>query len=117
MKINYVFMLLAVFLLSSCAAHFGALTSNVSLNQANFKVVTVASGSAQTKVVFGFGGLKREALVAEAKKDLLSKANLTENQVLANISLDYKTSFFPGFIPVVMIQKATVTADVVEFTK
>ncbi len=106
-----------LFLLTGCAAHFGTLKSDVSLNQANFKVVTTASGSSQTKLVMGFGGLKKEALVAEARKDLVSKANLAPNQVLANLSLDVKTSIFPGFLPMVVIQKVTVTADVIEFIK
>jgi hypothetical protein len=117
MRNNVIIVLTALFLFTGCAAHFGALKSDVSLNQANFKVITTASGSSQTKLVMGFGGLKKEALVAEARKDLLAKANLTPNQVLANISLDIKTSIFPGFIPVVVIQKVTVTADVIEFIK
>lgn len=108
---------LVILLLSSCALHFGALESSVSLNQANFKVVKNASGSAQTKVVFGVGGLKQEALVAEARKDLTTKANLSEGQVLANLTMDYKTTFYPAYIPVVMIQKVTITADIIEFTK
>ncbi|HOX81956.1 MAG TPA: hypothetical protein PLJ60_06165 [Chryseolinea sp.] len=106
-----------VLLLSGCALHFGALQSSVALNQANFKVVKTASGSAQTKVVFGIGGLKQEALVAEARKDLNTKANLTEGQVLANLTMDYKTTFYPPYIPVVLIQKVTITADVIEFAK
>lgn len=108
---------IVILLLSSCAVHFGAIESSVSLNQANFKVVQSASGSAQTKVVFGIGGLKQEALVAEAKKELTKKANLTEGQVLANLTMDYKTTFYPPYIPVVMIQKVTITADIIEFVK
>ena len=106
-----------ILLLSSCAIHFGALQSSVSLNQANFKVVKTASGSAQTKVVFGIGGLKQEALVAEARKDLTAKANLTEEQVLANLTMDYKTTFYPAYLPVMLIQKVTITADIIEFTR
>ncbi|SKC46664.1 DUF6567 family protein [Ohtaekwangia koreensis] len=117
MKINQLMVVAAMVLLSSCAAHVGTLTSNVSLNQANFRVVSTATGSAQTKLVLGFGGLKKEALVAEAKKDLIAKANLTPTQVLANISVDYKTSIYPGFIPAVVINKVILTADVIEFTK
>jgi hypothetical protein len=108
---------IVILLLSGCAVHFGALESSVSLNQANFKVVKMASGSAQTKVVFGIGGLKQDALVAEAREDLTTKANLTEGQVLANLTMDYKTTFYPAYIPAVMIQKVTITADIIEFTK
>ncbi len=104
-------------LLTSCALHFGELQSSVSLNQANFKILKTASGSAQTKVVFGIGGLKQEALVAEARKDLTTKANLTEGQVLANLTMDYKTTFYPPYIPVILIQKVTITADIVEFNR
>jgi hypothetical protein len=117
MKSNFIIALVSLFLFTGCAAHFGTLKSDVSLNQANFKVVTTASGTSQTKLVMGFGGLKKEALIAEARKDLVTKANLTPSQVLANISLDVKTSIFPGFLPFVVIQKVTVTADVIEFVK
>ncbi len=108
---------MAIVLLSGCAVHFGAIESSVVLNQSNFKIIKNASGSAQTKVVFGIGGLKQEALVTEAKRDLTTKANLTEGQVLANLTMDYKTTFYPSYIPVVMIQKVTITADIIEFTK
>ena len=59
------------------------------------------------------GGLEKNTLVADAKKDLLENYPLKENQALANITVDFKNSivFF------VIKTKVTITADVIEFTK
>jgi hypothetical protein len=117
MRIVQIISIAAALTLSGCAAHFGAIKSDVSLNQANFKVTGTAAGSAQAKLVMGFGGLNKETLVADARRDLISKAKLSSDQVLANIAMDMKTTFYPGFLPIVVIQKVTLTADIVEFTK
>lgn len=55
----------------------------------------------------------KTALVAEAKKDLVQKAGVTDRQALANVAVDFKTSlvFF------VIVQRCTVTADVIEFNR
>lgn len=98
-------------LLSSCAFHYGNMTSSASLSANNFKIVKLAKGSATATRIFGLGGLGKEALVAEAKADLLQNYPLKDGQALANICVDFKNSF----ILFVNTTKATVTADVVEF--
>jgi hypothetical protein len=63
----------------------------------------------------GIGGLTKNALVDEAKQDMLSKSPLKANQALANVTINYKGSYFVG--PVYHTMVCTVTADVVEFTR
>ncbi|NEN25016.1 hypothetical protein G3O08_16060 [Cryomorpha ignava] len=103
--------LLCSLLLSSCAFHNGNMTGNASLSTRNFEIKTIVMGTAKTSHVFGIGGLKKQALVYEAKKDLYRSYPLSEGQAFANISVDFKRSYF--FI--VNTTVATITADVVEF--
>lgn len=107
----FVAAVIITFLISSCATHWGMMTGNASLSSNNFKIVKIATGNATTTKIFGIGGLGKDALVLSAKKDMLLKSPLKDGQVLANVTVDIKSSmvFF------VMTQKATVTADIIEF--
>ncbi len=100
-------------LLSSCATHTGMLTGNASLTDANFKVVGLAVGQASTTHVLGIGGLKKDALVLEAKRNLYKNNPLTEGQALANVSVDFKRSAFP----LVFTTKAMVSAEIIDFNE
>jgi len=105
--------LLALFLISGCAAlHTGIMSDSASLSSANFKILKTAEGTAKTTLILGIGGLKRDALAAEAKADLLRNHPLKENQTLANATTDFKITFYFG---VVVVTTATITADIVEF--
>ncbi|NCU31895.1 MAG: hypothetical protein EOM23_02920 [Candidatus Moranbacteria bacterium] len=96
---------------SSCAMHSGIGMSNASLSENNFKMVRYAQGSVKTTKIFGLGGLAKNALVAEAKEQMMSNYPLQDGQALANMTVDFKTSivFF------VITTKVTVTADIVQF--
>lgn len=96
---------------SSCASHWGMMTGNASLSSNNFKITKIASGSSTATKIFGIGGLGKDALVFEAKKDMLQNYPLKDGQALANVTVDIKTSI----IFFVIMEKATVTADIVEF--
>ena len=74
-------------------------------------MVRMASGTASTTKIFGLGGLAKNALVLDAKKDLLQNSPLKEGQALANVTVDFKNSI----IFFVITEKVTVTADIVEF--
>ncbi|TSA31017.1 MAG: hypothetical protein D4R64_18890 [Porphyromonadaceae bacterium] len=87
------------------------MTGSVSLSSNNFKMVKSATGTAETTKVFGLGGLAKNALVFEAKNDLMMNYPLKEGQALANVTVDFKNSI----IFFVIKQKVTVTADIVEF--
>lgn len=96
-------------LLSSCAVHHG-LISTSSINR-NVKYVDIAYGVSQTKMLFGIGGLSQDALVLEAKRELVKNRPLKANEEYANFTVDFKRSFFPFY----SITKVTVSADVVRF--
>ncbi len=96
---------------TSCAFHSGVMTGSAALTNSNFKYVGLAKGTATTTHVFGIGGLKKQALVFEAKKNLLKNYPLREGQALANVAVDMKKTFvFP-----VIKTRVTLTADVVDF--
>ena len=102
----------SVILLSSCAVHNGFMKNSASLSEANFSYVNQSiSGMSSAQYVFVIGGLNRQALVEEAKKDMLKNNPLQPNQVLANVTVNWKYSFYV----VVFRTECTVTADVVEF--
>ena len=112
------FSLCVVVLLSSCAAsHIGVTTSSTSLTSNNFTYVQRdVQGTATCTYILTIGGLDKNAISAEAKKDLLKKYSLKPNQALANISTDFKRTmpfYVLGFIYNSL--KCTVTADIIEF--
>ncbi len=116
MKKNFLFVIVFAFFvifLSGCAAsHLGFMSDSASLSSNNFKFVKPAQGYAETTIIFGIGGLKKDALVAEAKSDLLQKNPLKDGQTLANVCVDFKYTFYFG---IVIVTRATVTGDIVEF--
>lgn len=114
MKKNFIrtfVVIFSMFLLTSCATHWGMMSGNASLSANNFRVIKIATGTSQTTKIIGIGGLGKEALVLEAKKDLMQNNPLKEGQALANVTVDFKNSYM--FF--VETQKVTVTADIVEF--
>lgn len=105
------YMALAAIVFSSCAIHVGTITGDASISTNNFKMIGMAKGTATTTKIFGLGGLGKDALVNDAKKDLLQNNPLRDGQALANVTLDFKNSY----ILFVNKQKVTVAADIVEF--
>jgi len=99
------------FILSSCAFHSGMMTGNAALTTNNYKLVKIASGTASTTKIFGIGGLAKDALVLSAKKDMMQNNPLKDGQALANVTVDFKYSSFV----IVMKEKVTVSADIIEF--
>jgi len=102
---------LAVFILSSCAIHTGNTSSNAAVTDDNFRIMDLAYGQAQTTQVFGIGGLKPDALVLEAKTAMYRNHPLSAGQLYANVTVDYKRSFYL----IVVTTMVTVSADVVQF--
>lgn len=110
--IRLLIVVIGVLSLSSCAIHSGYMNNSASLSQANFSYKkTSISGTASTLQVLGIGGLGKSAIVGEAKQNMLRNNPLKQNQALANITVNWKNSFY--FL--VMTTECTVTADVVEF--
>jgi hypothetical protein len=103
--------LIVIITASSCAMHWGMMTGNASLSANNFKIVKMVTGTSKTTKFLGIGGLGKEGLVLEAKKDMLMNNPLKDGQALSNVTVDIKTSY----LILVVTEKATVTADIVEF--
>ena len=111
--------MLCVGILTSCALHNGYIQNSASLSSNNFtyvaKDITGTSKVTYVMLIGGmFGGLKKESLIGNAKKDLLSKNQLKSNQALANITVSWKQTFV---LPFTITQKCILTADIVEFNK
>lgn len=115
------FLLIGIILLfSSCAFHSGLTTNSnnhtteVVLSQKNFKVIESVQGESEAMYVFGIGGLSRKAMIAEARANMLSKANIVGGaKAIINETVEIKYSFFPF----VGKYKVTVSGHIVEFTK
>jgi len=100
---------LAIILLGSCATHRGTISVTSFEKGANPKYVDLAVGTAKTTKVLFIGGLKPDALVFEAKRNLQLCHPLNKGEVYANMSVDLKRSFFILF----STAKLTITSDVV----
>lgn len=103
---------------TSCAAHYGLPqnynqnTTEVVLTEKNFKVVDLVKGEVEATYIFGFGGLAKNGLVAEAKAKMLESANMKgTSRTLINEIVEVKTS---GFL-FVHKYKVIVSGQIIEF--
>lgn len=101
-------------LFSSCAAGLtGFMNNSASLSSNNYSYVKRdLQGKSQATYVLGIGGMNREAIVDEAKQNMLENHTLQDAQTLANTTVNFKYSSFLGIISTT---KCYVTADIVEF--
>ena len=108
------FLLSITIMLTSCAAGLtGSMSNSAALSSNNFDYVQRdLQGMSQATYVLGIGGMKREAIVNEAKIKMLENNPLKNGQTLANVIVDFKYSNFLG---IVATTKCYVTADIVEF--
>ncbi|MGQ1945905.1 DUF6567 family protein [Geofilum sp. OHC36d9] len=95
-------------LVSSCASHHGTISSGTI--EKRIEYVDMAIGVSQTKKICGIGGMTKDALVLEAKKDMIKNRPLQPNEQYFNFTLDFKNSFWP----IVSQTKAILSADVVK---
>lgn len=100
--------------LSGCgAALSGYMNNSAALSANNYTYVQQdLQGTAQATYVLGIGGMNREGIVAEAKKNMLENATLQDGQALTNTTVNFKYSSFLG---IVSTTKCIVTADLVQF--
>ena len=109
-----IFILSITLLLSSCAAGLsGVMTSgSASLSSNNFTYIeSNLQGTSQATYILGFGGMKRDAIVNEAKVKMLENTALKSNQAIANVTVDFKVSNILGIVKTI---KCFVTAYIVE---
>jgi len=97
------------------ATHIGGMFGSAELGAPNFiyKKQNVF-GVATATYILGIGGVARQSLVLEAKRNMLKENQLLANQALANVSVSYKTTGFLIFV--VTIVECVVSADIVEFS-
>ena len=91
--------------------HSGYLSSNAVLVDNNFRIIGLGVGESESIKILGFGGLKKDALVFDAKNDLYKKVELKQGQALTNITVDFKSEFYLLFSKT----KVIVTAEIVDF--
>jgi hypothetical protein len=111
MKKNVLYLLGTIVFLSSCAFHQGFISGSASISTSNFKTIKLATGVATATRILGIGGLSKNGLVAEAKKNLLENYPLKDGQVLANITVDFRNKF----VLILNETQCTMTADIIEF--
>ncbi len=106
------FLITLVFCLTSCSAfHSGVFQSSTALNNGNFTIEKMVTGHSHTFHFLVFGGLNKQALVLEAKKDLYAQHLLKKGEAFANVTVDFKRTFYL----VCMRTDVTISADLVQF--
>jgi hypothetical protein len=109
MKIAISILTLSI-LLSSCAYHIGVINSNPNYSSTNYELTRLAVATASTNKLLGIGGLKKDALVLEAKKNLYAAYPLKKGQSYANMTVDFKNTF----IFIYTSTMVTISADIVQ---
>lgn len=109
-----VFFLSVVIFLSGCIAqHSGYMPSTTALTQNNFNYTQKhAMGTATATYIFGIGGVARQTLVGDALRDLMRSHQLQDGQALANITVNFKRTYYVGVVTTVT---CIITADIVQF--
>jgi hypothetical protein len=97
-------------LLTSCAIHQGTVSSS-SIGR-NVKYEDIAIGVSQINKYFGLGGLSQDALVLEAKRNMIKSRPLKTNEEYLNFTVDLKRTYLFFYNQT----KVTVSADVVRYT-
>lgn len=108
---KYLSGLALVLTLFSCASYTGNFNDSAALNGNNFEITGWAQGQSSVQYVFGIGGLNKDQLVFEAKKNLYKNHPLQKGQSYANVSVDFKTLYVLPFVR----RTATINADIVQF--
>jgi len=116
MKMINIFAAICIIFLTSCGTNTGGMgmanLTQVELGENNFRNLGSVAGEASSNWILFFGPLGKEALMAEAKADLLKNAKLTGSQALVNMTWDSKLSTIFGIFTTKTLY---VTADIVEF--
>lgn len=112
---------LSVSVLSSCGIssalqlnHYATVT-NVTLSNANYKVMEHVTGSSTQEYILMIGAMNKPALYSRAKSDLMQNAKLSGSaKALINIIAEEHAGGVPPFY---IKRTVTYSGDVIEFTK
>jgi len=99
--------LLFILILSSCGSHIGTLSSD--FINSDYQYADQAYGFSQTSGLGVIGGMSKDALVLEAKNNLMKNRPLSAGESYVNFTVDFTHKYF-----LVFKLKCTVTADVVK---
>ncbi len=104
------FLLLPLVIMGSCAYHVGTITTLSGNGQdKHVEFRDVAMGYSKTSYFFGIGGLGKDALVNEAKRNMYLSYPLQNGDNFENLTLDHKVFVFGPYVK----HEAIVIADVV----
>lgn len=95
----------------SCAFHSGNISS--APQGADFQYVSIAVGEAKSHKIFAIGGINRDALVQEAKSEMMRNRPLKAGEAYANVSVDTKRSYYLIYWQT----KVSVSADIIKIGK
>jgi hypothetical protein len=111
MKFIYLFLLLA--LISSCTIHSGLITSGNSTIQPNTKVeyIDKAVGYSKVSYFLGIGGLSKDMMIEEAKRNMMICNPLKPNQSYQNQTLQFKKTIFGPYFR----YETIIVSDIIEF--
>lgn len=98
---------ISALLLGSCAFHTGQLVADVPSEPVEH--IDIAVGVAKTTKVFGLGSTGKDALLSEARQQMISNRPLVNSESYNNYTVDYKRTYFIIGIKT----KVTITADVI----
>ena len=117
MKIKFIILAISILFLASCGMNAGHMANvnntQVVLDKDNYIYVGSATGEATSIWVFGIGPLGAQALVQQAKENLVSKVNLYDgSRALVNMTVDEKVRMVT---PLFITRTIYISADVVEF--
>lgn len=83
--------IICLFFLMGCAYHTGNISTG---SYIDCPLLRLETGTAKATIFFGIGGLSKDALILEAKKNLISKINFKNNLKITNYTVDYKNTYF-----------------------
>jgi hypothetical protein len=100
-----------VYLMTSCVTyHHGAISSSTVSRTVKYQ--DIAIGVSQINKFWGFGGISKDALVLEARREMIKNRPLRSKEQYLNFTVDFKHTFWPIFSQT----KVTMCADVVSFS-
>jgi hypothetical protein len=110
MKFNFGVKLapIAIFFLTACATHEGNFSSGPTPSE-NHNLVDIAIVTSSSSQFLFFGGLKKDGLVMEAKRNLYTLYPPKKGRIYANVSVDLKKE---NYLQIVKKEKIYITADI-----
>ena len=104
---KFIYLLAGTIFMTSCAIHFGNTESNFIPENIVYEDLSI--GVAQSQRVLHLGGVAKDALVLEAKMNMLQNRPLRQGEQYINTTVDIKQAYFILFAKT----KVTVSADII----